>query len=135
VLVGFGFYNAGTHMTAKELWDAVGQQLLLRRTRLGLDPSKTGGPNYHTIAKIEAGEIGRVEKVEEYAAALGLSIVDVLRAVLYQNNLTPETEQIVRKYRRTTVAGRQALLSMAQALPDDEAAPPMPHQPPADPDR
>lgn len=114
-------YNAG--VTPEELWRAVGEMLLVQRNRRNWNASdveRHGGPTYKTVQAIEKGRVGRVDNLARHAEALGLSLVDLLRAALSKTNkaLSPEAEQVVRKFERTTVEGRQALLALAQALPD-----------------
>lgn len=109
-------------MTGEELWRAVGEALLVQRTRRqwnASDVERIGGLTYKTVQKIEQGRAGRVDKLTAYADALGLSIVDVIESVLSQERepLSPEAVQIVRKYAQTTVKGRTALVALAQALP------------------
>lgn len=135
---GDNSYNVG--VTPDEMWRAVGELLLVRRTRKQWNPidvERAGGPTYKTVQAIELGEVGRVDMLEKHAHALGLSIVDIMRTVLDQTRapLTPETEQIVRKFEQTTVEGRQALLALTRALPDaqPEGVPRGPHRSPRDP--
>ncbi len=115
-------------VTDQDLWIAVGEQLLLRRNKLGLKPfdiDKAGGPNYTTVTAIERGEVGRVSSVTKYAEVMGLSVVAVLRTVLAADRaLSPEAQEVVSKFERTTVAGRTALLSTAQALPEEQTQSP-----------
>lgn len=129
------FYNAGVN--PDDLWRAVGEILLVRRNRLKWNTSdvmRHGGPNYKTVGAIERGKVGRVGELTRHAEALGLSIVDVLRSALDKSStkLTPEAAAVVRHFERTTVAGRQALVTTAQALPDAEGEPPGVHQSPLD---
>jgi hypothetical protein len=133
------FYPA--RVTAEELWRRVGEILLLHRTRRGwdrIDVQRAGGPNYATVEKIELGQIGQVEKLEQTIAALGLDLPGVLRAALDTGGvaMSPEAAQLVSVFTRTTVQGRQALLQVAQALPLVEpeppaSPPPLPEPPPA----
>ena len=114
-------YNAG--VTPEDLWRAVGESLLLHRNRRGWNASdveRHGGPSYKTVQKHERGDIANVEKLAMHTEALGLSLVDVLRAALDRTSvpLSPEAAQIVRKFESTTLQGRQALLTVAQLLPD-----------------
>lgn len=126
-------------VTPTELWRAVGEQLLLHRTRKGWKPfdvQKNGGPTYKTVQAIDKGRIRRLDMLAEYAAALGLSIVDLLSTILLASapSLSPESVQIVRKYERTTIEGRRALIALAQALPDAPAEEPsVPRRSPAGP--
>lgn len=130
-------YNA--RVTPEELWRAVGELLLVQRNRRGWNASdveRHGGPTYKTVQAIERGDVGRVDLLARHAEALDLSLVDLLRSALTRTSkpLSPEAEQVVRKFERTTVEGRQALLALAQALPDaPEEAPPVPNQLPRGP--
>ena len=109
-------------VTSTEMWQAVGEQL--QRARLArkwkpIDVERRGGPSYKTVQAIENGQAGNTESLDKCARALELSIVDVLYAVLASREtpLTPEAAHIVRKFSETTIAGRTALLSVANALP------------------
>lgn len=119
------FYDAA--VTADELWRAVGESLLLERTRRrwnASDVERVGsGLTYKTVQAIERGRVGRVEKLTAYAEALELSIVDVLRSVLAEAPLSPEAAQLLRKYERTTLEGRTAMTALALALPDAKQSP------------
>jgi hypothetical protein len=117
-------YDAG--VTDAEFWTGVGEQLMLQRTRMGLKNAsavqRRGGPNYKTIANNEAGQIAHLASLREHAEALGLSVVDLFQTVLSRDGdrpFTPEAQQIVAKFEHTTIAGRTALLALAQALPDE----------------
>jgi len=101
---------------------AVGQQLQrdrLNRKLKPMDVERLGGPSYKTVQAIEDGEAGHIESLDRYARALQLSIVDIFDSVLASQKtpLSPEAAQMVRKFNETTVAGRTALLAMANALP------------------
>jgi hypothetical protein len=105
-----------------EMWRAVGEHL--QRVRLArkwkpIDVERMGGPSYKTVQAIEDGEAGNVESLDRCARALGLSLVDILNTVLTarETPLSPEAASIVRKFNETTIAGRSALLSVANALP------------------
>jgi hypothetical protein len=120
-------------VTPSELWKAVGRALQRARLDRHLKPihvERAGGPSYKTVQAIEAGEAGTVESLEKCARALGLSIVDVLHAVLESRvtPISPEAAQVVRKFAETTVEGRTALLATANALP--VAARPLPRPKP-----
>lgn len=114
-------YNA--HVTPDELWRAVGEILLVQRTRKQWnhsDVERHGGPNYKTVGSIERGKIGNLQKLTRHAEALGLSVVDVLRTALRSTSkpLTPEADTLLRRFGQIGVKGRGVLLSMAQVLPD-----------------
>lgn len=117
-------YTVGT-VTSAELWQAVGSEL--QRARLArkwkpIDVERAGGPSYKTVQAIEAGDVGTVESLDKCATALHLSVVDVLYAVLASREtpLSPEAAHVVRKFATTTIAGRSALLQVANALPLQE---------------
>jgi len=115
------FYNV-TSVTSAEMWQSVGEELQrarLRRKWKPLDVERAGGPSYKTVQAIEAGDVGTVESLDKYARALHLSIVDILYSVLASREtpLSPEASQIVRRFSETTIAGRAALLQVANALP------------------
>jgi transcriptional regulator with XRE-family HTH domain len=126
------FYNVD--VTPAELRQGVGQAL--ERARLNrkwkpIDVERAGGPSYKTVQAIENGDLGTVESLEKCARALGVSIVDVLYSVLASREtpLSPEAAQIVRIFSETTVAGRTALLALANALPraaETSGTPPIP---------
>ena len=95
----------------------------LQRARLSrkwkpIDVERAGGPSYKTVQAIENGEAGNIESLDKCARALGFSIVDVLYAVLTSREtpLSPEAAHIVRKFNETTIAGRQALLSVGKRI-------------------
>lgn len=110
-------------MNADEFWQAVGEALLVQRTRRGWTPTDVqynNGPNYKTVQANEQGRIGTVEKLTQHAEALGVSIVDVFCSVLDRKRrpLNPEALYLLRKYETTTLEGRRALVVVAQAVPD-----------------
>jgi hypothetical protein len=84
--VGFLFYAGGVN--ERELWRAVGQQLADIRLRNRYDSTLAfatdvhGAPAKNTIDKIERGDPGTLDTLEEYCKALGTNLVSVLRAVL-----------------------------------------------------
>lgn len=124
--LGEVFYNVT--VTSAEMWQAAG--LVLQRARLDrkwkpIDVERAGGPTYKTVQAIEDGRVGNVKNLEKFAEALQISLVDVLHGVLASRvtPLSPEAAQVVRKFAETTVAGRTALLAMANALPHGEPTP------------
>lgn len=126
-------YNAD--VTPTELWRSVGEILAghrIRREWNHSDVERHGGPTYKTVQQIERGKIGTVTNLARHCEAMGLSVVDVLRAALDRTAqpLSPEAVQVVRKFERTTVEGRQALLFLARALPEAKPEPSTPHPPP-----
>jgi hypothetical protein len=114
-------YTVGA-VNLAELLQGVGEHLQHARLHRKWKPihvERAGGPSYKTVQAIEEGKAGNIESLDKSAAALDLSIVDVLYAVLSSREtpLSPEAALLVRKFTETTVAGRQALLAMANALP------------------
>jgi hypothetical protein len=79
------------------------------------------------VQAIEQGQAGTLQTLEQHAEALGVSIVDIFQTVIRTTAqaLSPEAHRVARKYETTTVEGRQAFLTLANALPD---APPSPSQ-------
>lgn len=71
-----------------DLWRAVGADLRRRRERLGFGSSwafhqkHRGVPVPNTLDAIEEGRPGRVDNLERYCKALGVTMGDVLRSVL-----------------------------------------------------
>ena len=109
-------------VTSADLWQQVGR--LLAHARVDrhwgvMDVEHAGGPSYKTVQAIERGDVGTVESLDKCAQALDLTLVDLLYSVLAARvtPLSPEAAQIVRKFTATTVAGRQAMLTVAAALP------------------
>jgi hypothetical protein len=120
------FYNA--RMQPDDLWRKLGKYLLGQRTDMGLKPievERRGGPSYKTVQTIDRGVIKSVQSVEQYAAAVGLNLADVLAELLTETKtpISAEAAQVVRKFEQTTVDGRSALLALARALPDAEEPP------------
>ena len=125
--LGESFYNVP--VTSAEMWLAVGT--VLQRARLDkhwrvTDVERAGGPSYKTVQAIESGDAGNVESLDKCARALGLEIVDILHSVLESRvtPLSPEAAHVVRAFAGTTVAGRSALVAMANALPSATEGPP-----------
>lgn len=117
-------------MTDDDLWKRVGEELLIQRNRRQwdlIDVERNGGPSSKTVLKIEQGDIARLDMLKQHVAVFGLTVVDVLRSVLEVPGITnPEIAHVVAAFERTTVAGRQALVALSRALPDEprkEAAP------------
>lgn len=118
-------------VTFAELMKLVGE--LLQRARLArkwkpIDVERAGGPSYKTVQAIEDGDVGTVDSLDKYATALNLSAVDIFSAALSSREvpLSPEAAHVVRKFEGTTIAGRTALLSVANALPAAETTTPRP---------
>lgn len=110
-------------VTDGDFWKRVADRLVLRRREKGLKSPNAAAalpnaPTQKTIEQIESGNIGRVDKLAEYAQALNLTVVDLFRSALGDvRETTPELEEIIRKYYVTDTDGRRALHSVAVALP------------------
>ena len=125
-LLGETFYNVD--VTSAELWLKVGKVLERQRVDLKwrpIDVERAGGPSYKTVQAIEDGTVGTVESLDKFARALNLSIVDILQSILASTvtPLSPEAAHVVRKFSRTNVAGRTAMLALANAVVDEPTAP------------
>jgi hypothetical protein len=113
------------------MWRAIGKSLRDVRLAHKLKPTdveRRGGPSYKTVQAIEDGEAGHTESFDKCATALGLSLPDVINAVLEarQTPLSPEAAYLVKIFNETTIDGRTALLAMATALAREMSAAPRP---------
>lgn len=110
-------------MTSDDMWRVVGRELREVRER---QPGETtvaffahrAGVDVNTIKAIERGNPGTRTKLEAYAGALGLSIVDVLSATLKaaEQRPTPEAAALLRCFEHLPVEDRRLLLESAQRL-------------------
>lgn len=88
LLAGGRFLSYAGGVNERELWRAVGRQLAEIRLRnrydstLGFATEVHGAPAKNTIDKIERGDPGTLDTLEDYCKALGTSLVSVLKAVL-----------------------------------------------------
>lgn len=111
-------------VTDDQFWLAVGEALQRRRLRLGLKSTNAvqtaGGPTYKTTAAIESGRVGEIESLRLYAKAVNVSIVDLFRSILAVDDrtLTPELQEVIRKFEVTTADGRVAIHATARAVPE-----------------
>jgi hypothetical protein len=107
-----------------ELWEAVGDLLRKQRLRRGwkyvTDVEKHGGPTYKTVQDIEDGKPKTIDALSKHAAAVGLTLVDVLHSALNRASkpTSPEAAQILRKFERATVQGRALMTALADQLQD-----------------
>ena len=99
------------------------------RTAARARPSSRTSPtsreiDVNTIKAIERGEPGTIAKLEVYAGALGLSIVDVLSSVLKaaEQPPTPEAAALVRCFEHLGVVDRRLLLASAERLLEQHEA-------------
>ncbi len=130
--LGESFYNVT--VTPAEMWRGVGKVFQDARLEKGwtlTDVQEHGGPTYKTVKAIEAGKAGNVENLKKTAAALDLSVVDVLYSVLSarEKKLSPEAAFVVRRFEETTVEGRTALVATAVAVPTATVVPEAPIPP------
>lgn len=119
--VGLFSYNA--HMRSGDLWRAVGRKLREVRER---QPGPTFLAHFADLAEIdvntakaiERGDPRSITKLEDYAFALGLSIVDVFSTVLKaaERPPTPEAAALVRYFENLGVEDRRLLLASAERL-------------------
>lgn len=118
-----GFFSYNAHMTSGDLWLAVGRALRETRER---QPGPTFMAHFADLAEIdvntakaiERGDPGTISKLEDYAFALGLTIVDVLSTVLKADERppTPEAAALVRYFESLGVEDRRLLLASAERL-------------------
>jgi transcriptional regulator with XRE-family HTH domain len=116
-------YNIG--VTPDELWRGVGRVLRDKREARKWNVSQVSarsGIAIKTIQSIEAGDAGNVDKLQLCAEAFGLSIVDVISAVLEQTktSLSPEAGALLRRFEGLGVSNRRILVELAQSLAELE---------------
>lgn len=115
-------FSYDASVTGEELWRAVGRSLREHREDRrwnASDIKRAGGPTNKTVAAIDQGEIGNVDSLTTYARALGLSIADILKALLADTPISPEAASLVRIYDedlKGDVRSRLALVMAAEAL-------------------
>ena len=119
--------NASHHValdsnTPGGFWQRVGE--ILERCRIAkgwmhpIDVEHHGGPTYSIVHNHEDGQIKTIGALERHAEALGLTIIDVLRAAVADVTKapTPEASRVLRTFERTSIEGREALLAVVRAL-------------------
>jgi transcriptional regulator with XRE-family HTH domain len=85
-------------VTDNELARAIGEQLLLIRTRRKLSQqeiTKRGGGTQPTLQKIERGELAMWSQVTAYAHAMNVTLVDILREILASTPAPPLNADVV----------------------------------------
>lgn len=114
-------------VSPEELWRRVGTLLEGARKRRGWsdwsDVFNNGGPTAKTVKRQEEGDVRKVDVLDQHARALGLTLVDVLRAALNDTSkpITPEAESLMRIYERLkSVQARRVLVSMAEVLEQEQ---------------
>lgn len=118
-----GLFSYNAHMRSGDLWRAVGRKLREVRER---QPGPTFMAHFADLAEIdvntakaiERGDPRSITKLEDYAFALGLSIVDVFSTVLKaaERPPTPEAAALVRYFENLGVEDRRLLLASAERL-------------------
>jgi hypothetical protein len=114
-------------MSADEFWYRVGlafrnlrEDRRLNYSEVSRTSKELGQPiTDKTIEKIDHGEIGNVSSLSAYAAALGLSIVDVVRSVVAERPFTPEANLVARtmdEELRENVLARRGFVDMARSF-------------------
>lgn len=117
-------------MLLRELLRRVGQHLMLIRIEKGLHMNEIGNPSDKIVKQIDAGKAVKLETIEAYAQALGLTIGDVLRTVLIEpaQALSPEASALLRRFDMMSMRQRYILVAMAEELTASVALP-RPNQP------
>jgi hypothetical protein len=125
-------FSYNVHVTFEELRQAIGRMLRDVRERqekswfqLKTDAEKAGAKlDPKTMKAIERGDIGTLDKAHLLAQLLGLSIVDVLQAVLKASERppTPEADALARCFEQLDVKDRRLLLESAQRLLEQHEA-------------
>lgn len=127
LLAGGEFLSYAGGVNERELWRAVGRQLAEIRLRnrydstLGFATDVHGAPAKNTIDKIERGDPGTLDTLEEYCKALGTNLVSVLRAVLDESldegaTLSADSLWVARMYQEGPDADlRAGMLGAAKA--------------------
>ena len=102
----------------RELLRRIGQHLMLVRIEKGLHMRDIGNPSDKIVKKIDAGQAVKLETIEAYAQALGLSLGDVLRSVLVEpsQRLSPEAAALLRRFDMMSIRQRYILQTMAEEL-------------------
>jgi hypothetical protein len=75
---------------------------------------RRGGPTYKTVLKAERGAAVRPALLDRHAAALGLTIPDLVREVLRGAPFTAEAARVARAYDAIDPPARQYLLGLAR---------------------
>lgn len=131
-------------VTEPQFWARVGREFALIRARAGYDKPYTayraGGPATGTISDIESGRVGNVDSLAAYAKWLNVSLLDVLRIALSDDedeySFSADARFVARMFQEGPNEDlREAILAAARAqhalqraghgssreLPDDDA--------------
>ena len=80
-------------VTDAKFWALVGSELAKMRLRAGFDRTysayRAGAPATATLNDIEEGRIGNVDSLSAYCAMLNVSVLDVFRSVLAEDDEHP----------------------------------------------
>lgn len=121
-------YDAG--VTDSELWVALGQALADHRERRGFDSPKRlkakihAAPNERTIEAIEKGRPGNASSITEYCEVLGLSLVDVLTAVLPHGTMSADASAVAPQFDSVSLEAQNAVKAVLAIAPKSRATPP-----------
>lgn len=121
-------------MTSDDLWRVVGRELREARERqpgnlsILAHAADAAEIDVNTAKAIERGKPATISKLEDYAGSLGLSIVDVLSAVLQasEQHPTPEASALLRFFEYLDVENRRLVLWTAQRLFEQQSLLPAP---------
>jgi len=112
-----------TIVTAQEFILNVADRVKARRDHLGwtvMDVQAKGGPNYHTVQKIEAGHVAAPDIMEKHVTALGLTLRDVYTAALtppgHDEPFSHAASEVARVYDQATPEGQEAMRALARAI-------------------
>lgn len=132
LLAALGNFSYDDGVEDQEFWRAVGERLAAQRKKLKasvIGIEQNGGPTNKTIQDIEAGNIGQLSKLRDYARILQVDLLDVFRAVLkVDDEQSEELQYVIRQFKRAGVTGRATIVQVAQ-LAEERSEP----QPPASP--
>jgi hypothetical protein len=110
-------------VTAQAFIRNVADRLKARRIQLRwtvMDVQAKGGPNYHTVQKVEAGHVAAPDIMEKHVTALGLTLRDVYVAALtppgHEALFSHAASEVARIYDQATPEGQEALRALARVL-------------------
>lgn len=129
LLADLGNFSYDGGVTEVEFWRAVGQRLAANRKKQRASVSgieQNGGPTNKTIQEIEAGNVGQLSKLRDYARILEVDLVDVFRTVLQaEDDQSEELQFVIRQFKRAGVKGRAAFVQVAHLAEDRSEPPPL----------
>lgn len=129
LLADLGTISYDSGVTEEQFWRTVGRELADKRkerrtTAIAIE--QKGGPTNKTVQDIEAGKVGQLSKLREYAAIVGVDLIDLFRSVLRadEEGGGPELQFVIRQFKRAGVKGRAAFVQVAELLEDRSERPP-----------